>query len=316
PELYIDFHSYGQDVLNLWAPCATVSPAFQVFNQRYVDDLRTPMTYNFRAPSASAEAPQDHWGSGGTLSYLIEVGTAFQPAYTVTQAEEARVWPALRHALTSWQPALRGHVRSANGLQPLAAVITFAPNQFAHGELTRSRARDGRYALWLPLGTWTVTWSAPGHQSRSTTVTVGSYDTPQPVEVVLEPTAPVATIGKSGVEQRGHTVTFTYTSPGDAGRVFLIGWSLGTTPGIELGGLRVLPLNNDFLFSAAVSTNPVLSPTWGQLDAAGQTQSFLAIPNDPVVIGITSWVSGITSDPGYANLIKTWSQPVSVTVLQ
>src|SRR5262249_32326817 len=197
PELYLDFHSFGQDVLHLWAPCATVSPTWSAFDQRYVDDLRNAITYSFRAPSGSGEAPQDHWGGGGTLSCLVEVGTDFQPAFTLTQAEEVRVWPGTQRALESWQPALRGHVRSSQ-LQPLAATVTIAPNQFAHGEVTKSRARDGRYALWLPLGTWTVTWSAPGFQSRSTTVTVNAYDQPQALEVQLDPVWTPPTLVKPG----------------------------------------------------------------------------------------------------------------------
>ena len=93
PETYIDFHSFGQDVLHLWAPCATISAAYTTYDQRYVDDLRSQMGYSFRFPSASGEAPQDHWGGGGSLSYLVEVGTDFQPAWALTQAEEATVWP-------------------------------------------------------------------------------------------------------------------------------------------------------------------------------------------------------------------------------
>jgi hypothetical protein len=314
PEIYIDFHSYGQDVLNLYASCATVSPAIQGLNAHYRDDLRTPMAFNFRDPSGSGEAPHDHW-SNGTLSYLIEIGTSFQPAFATTQAEEVRVWPGLRRALTAWRPALRGHVRSSLGRQPLAATVTFAPNQFSHGEVTRSRARDGRYGLWLPLGTWDVTWSAAGHQSRTKTVTVANWDQPQTIEVELDPVSPASTIGKQGTERIGTVVTFTYTSPGDAGRACLTGWAMGTSPGIDLGGLRVIPLNPDFLMQAAMAGNPILAPTWGTLDGAGQAQCFLAIPNDPIVVGFTTWFAGITWDPAYTWGVKKWSAPISVTPL-
>src|SRR5262249_39425019 len=33
PEIYLDFHSFGQDVLNMWPPCATVSPTYTTYNQ-------------------------------------------------------------------------------------------------------------------------------------------------------------------------------------------------------------------------------------------------------------------------------------------
>jgi len=185
PEIYIDFHSSGQEVLRTYAPCANVPATTAAFIEHYCDDLRAPMTFNKRDPSASGEAPEDHWASGGTLSYLIEIGTAFQPDWSLTVAEEARVWPGVERALTGWRPAVRGHVTSSDGNLPLEATITFSPNTFALGEHTMSRARDGRYGLWLPLGNWTVTYEAPGHLPTSVQVNVTSYDQPIVHDIVL-----------------------------------------------------------------------------------------------------------------------------------
>jgi hypothetical protein len=315
PEIYLDFHSYGQDVLRLWAPCANVNPTMQAFQQRYCDLLRAPMAYDTRDPSASGEAPEDHYASGGALSFLVEVGTAFQPAFSATVTEEARVWPGVRDALLTWRPALRGHVRSALGSAPLASTITFSPSVLNHGEVTRSRARDGRYGLWLPLGSWNVTFAAAGHQSRTVPVVVTGYDTPLALDVLLETATPVPTLSKVGSGSIGTTVTFTYTSPGDAGRQAFFGWSFGTAPGIDLGGLRVLPLNNDFLLENAWIGNPFLAPTWVTLGGSEQAQAVLTLPNENWLIGITSYVAGITFDPAYQYGIKSWSQPVGVTIV-
>jgi predicted deacylase len=315
PELYIDFHSYGRDVLNLYAPCATVSAAMQTFNTRYVDDLRTPMMFDFRPPSASGEAPHDHWATGGTLSYLIEVGTAFQPVYSATVTEEARVWPGVRRAITAWKPAVRGHVRSSFQLQPLEATITYTPSQFVHGEVTKSRALNGRYGLWLPLGTWQVTYAAAGHQSQTRSITVTGYDAPQTHEVVLDPVWPAATMAKQGTERIGTVVNLTYTSPGDAGAVAFVAWSMSTTPGIQVGGGRVIPMVHDFLFDAALNGNPILAPTWLLLDANAQAFSALTIPNEPWVVGLGSYVNGITWDANYHQTLKKWSQPVHIVPL-
>ncbi len=315
PEVYLDFHSYGQDVLRLWAPCATVNATMEAFQQIYCDDLRALMGYATRDPSASGEAPEDHYSSGGTLSYLIEVGTDFQPVFTATQAEEAVVWPGVQRALTTWRPAVRGHVRSTLGSAPLAATITFSPNLFNHGEVTKSRARDGRYGLWLPLGNWNVTFAAAGHVSKTLPVTVASLNNPIALDVLLETSGAVATTTKVGSGSIGTAVTFTYTSPGDAGKTALIGWSLFTTPGISLGDQRVIPLNHDFLFDWALSGNPVLSPTWVTLNGAAQAQSVMLIPNEAWLIGFTTWVAGITIDPAFQYTIKTWSQPVAVPIL-
>ncbi|MFN3240349.1 MAG: M14 family zinc carboxypeptidase [Planctomycetota bacterium] len=185
PEVYIDFHSSGQEVLRTYAPCANVSASTAALIEHYCDDLRAPMTFGKRDPSASGEAPEDHWSSGGTLSYLIEIGTAFQPDFALTVAEEARVWPGVQHALTTWRPAVRGHVTSSSNNVPLEATISFTPATFALGEQTRSRARDGRYGLWLPLGNWTVTYEAPGHVPTSIQVNVTSYDQPVVHDIVL-----------------------------------------------------------------------------------------------------------------------------------
>ncbi len=313
PEIYLDFHSYGQDVLRMWAPCATVSPTMYAFQQHYCDDLRAPMGFSTRDPSGSGEAPEDHYSAGGALSFLIEVGTAFQPTFAATQAEEGVVWPGVRGALTNWRPALRGHVRSALGEAPLAATITFAPNQMNHGEVTRSRGRDGRYGLWLPIGTWNVTFAAAGHVSRTLPITVTTLDTPVVLDVLLETTGSAATIAAVGSGSIGTTVTYTYASPGDAGKGVLFGWSFGTAPGIPLGGQRVIPLNHDLLFDLALAGNPFLSPTWTNLNGAAQAQSVLTIPPETWLIGFTTYVGGITIDPAYQYTIKTWSQPVGLT---
>ncbi|MCA8954098.1 MAG: hypothetical protein KDE27_31610 [Planctomycetes bacterium] len=186
PEIYLDFHSSGQEVLRTYAPCATVSTTMSNFIERYVDDLRAPMSYQKRDPSGAGEAPEDHWASGGTLSFLTEIGTSFQPPYSTTLVEEARVWPGIRRACTVWRPARRGHVRSSQGNAPLGATITYTPNVFNHGEVTRSRGRDGRYGLWLPLGSWSVTFAAPDHVSQTIPVTVTSYDSPVNLDVTLQ----------------------------------------------------------------------------------------------------------------------------------
>jgi hypothetical protein len=184
-----------------------------------------------------------------------------------------------------------------------------------HGEVTRSRARDGRYGLWLPTGAWSVTFSAPGHASKTVPVTVAALDQGAALDVFLEPLGPTPTLTKAGSGSIGTQVAFTYASPGDAGRQVLFGWSLGTTPGIALGGQRTLPLNADFLLELALTGNPFLAPTWTTLGPGDQAQCTLTIPNETWLIGVTSYVAGITLDPAWQHTIKCWSQPVAVTIV-
>lgn len=165
------------------------------------------------------------------------------------------------------------------------------------------------------MGSWTVTFSAAGHASRTLPVTVTTLDQPQLLDVYLEPAGGAPTMVRAGTGGLGTQVTFTYRSPGDSGKQVLFGWSLGTVPGIALGGQRVLPLNHDFLFDAALAGNPVLAPTWTALDTASEVQCVLWIPADPGLVGITSHVAGITVDPAFQHFIKCWSTPVAVTIV-
>ncbi|MEZ0312710.1 MAG: M14 family zinc carboxypeptidase, partial [Myxococcota bacterium] len=192
PELYVDFHSYGNEVLSLYPPCATVTPEMKAMGKRYADQLRAPMGFATRAPSGSGEAPHWYW-SQGTLSYLVEVGNAFQPRFEDTVRDEQKVWAGLKEALTTWAPAARGRVTDSAGT-PLVATFTVQQPIFRHGETLSSRAGDGAFSLWLPVGTWDVVVSAEGYAPKTVRVTVETYDQTQALDVRLEPagTRPIA----------------------------------------------------------------------------------------------------------------------------
>lgn len=312
PHIYIDFHSHGRDVLFPYSTCATVHTTIRTFLNRYVNDLRGLINYSTRAPSAASEAPEAQWIESGTLSFLVEVGTAFQPAFTETQNEEARVWPGVRRVLTGWRPALRGQVRAVTG-EPLEATITYTPNLFSMGEKTVSRARDGLYGLWLPLGTHQVTFAAQGFESRTVPVTVTAYDQPQQLDVCLVPVGQAPTLGKSGMDRIGTTTTLTYTSPGDAGRGYLIGIALGTVPGIPVGCGRTVPWNGDALFIASLQPGTPIVNGIGTLPGSAQVAAQLVIPPFPVLVGITVYAGGVTVGEEYPFSVKSFSSAVPIT---
>ena len=101
PEFYLDFHSSGREVLNTYAPCATVGSKIKNLLVRYRNSLSLPMKYKTRNPSASGEAPEYFW-SEGAVSFLTEVMTSFQPKYSDALLEAARVWPGIEKALKTW----------------------------------------------------------------------------------------------------------------------------------------------------------------------------------------------------------------------
>lgn len=313
PMIYIDFHSSGREVLFPYNTCATVNGTLRTFLDRYVTDLRTPMAYNTRPPSAAGEAPEAHWMESGTLSFLVEIMTSFQPAFTQVQTEEqTRVWPGLRRVLTTWRPAVRGRVRAVDGA-PLESTITFTPNLFALGERTISRARDGVYGLWLPLGTHQVTFSATGYQPFLTSVTVSGYDQPQDLDVCLVPTWTEPTLSKSGSDRLGTITSLTYTSPGDGGDGYLIALALGSTPGIPLGCGRTLPLNGDALFLASLMPGSPIVNGIGTLPGNGQVVAQLFIPAIPALAGITVHTGGVTAADAFPFSVKKFSPSVAIT---
>jgi len=297
PEIYIDFHSSGQEVLRTYAPCANVGSTTGALIERYVDDLRAPMNYSKRDPSASGEAPEDHWASGGTMSFLIEIGTSFQPDFTLTVAEEARVWPGVRHALTAWRPSVRGHVTSAVGSQPLEATITFSPGDFNHGEKTMSRARDGRYGLWLPLGNWTVTYDADGYVPTSIQVNVTNYDQPVVQDITLVADA------------------FSLYGAGCEGSVQA---PVGPCPELNPAGGTLSNQTRDNEYCYTVAQNDTITVTGFEIwtsSTGGTVQVPAAIYLDnngsPAASAVATTTVSVGSTPGFYT--ATFSQPVQVT---
>jgi hypothetical protein len=312
PEQYLDFHSSGREVLFPYAPCATVGASVRSLLQGYADRLRQPMAYATRAPSGSGEAPEAHWARSGALSFLTEISDQFQPPFAQTITEEARVWPGLLGAMRDFRPAVRGHVRSVHQAQPIEAELRVDTLPFQHGERTWSRARDGRFALWLPAGTHRVTVSAAGFQPIARDVVVTVLDQPQTLELELEPAWPPATLALAGTHRLGTTSSLTYSSPGDAGALFWITLSTGTDPGLPIGG-RVIPLNPDLLFLACATPDAILRGNLGTLGTVPVVAT-LPIPVLPGLAGLRLHAGGITLADGYTAAVKKFSPAASFTL--
>ena len=317
PEIYLDFHSSGQEVLHTYPPCVSINPTLTAYITTYANDLRAPMGFAFRFPSASGEAPEHHWARNGTMSFLIEIGTSFQPPFSVTIAEENTVWPGVRHALTTWAPAVRGHVRSLFQNEPIEATITVSPSWFNLGEGYRSRARDGRYALWLGTGqTYQVTYAAPGFLPHTETVTVTSLNNPQTREVVLVPDFAPITLDVLGAPTVGSTIDLELFSQGDGGLPYLVLLSGDTTPGIVVGP-RTIPLREDGLLGDSVfGLGGLLTNNFSVLPVASETATAsFTIPPLPFLAGVTLYAGGLTLELGYPALIKKFTPAVPITFL-
>ena len=111
--------------------------------------------------------------------------TTFQPSYESAQEEAALVWPDT-HWLLRRIISLTGHVSDSVTGTPVIASITYAGVSFPNGEQNTSDGRFGRYHAFLPLGSYTVEFSAPRYVPQSHAVTVTSAVV---IDVALEPCA-------------------------------------------------------------------------------------------------------------------------------
>ncbi len=307
---YLDFHSYGHEVLTTYGPCQQRSYGGKRVLQVeafYRNLVRAKMRFATRSPSASGEAPEWHWATNGSLAYLVEVGTSFQPSFTTTVAEEKRVWPGVR-AFIGLRPSVAGRVRSLKGDSPLAASIDVsAALQTNQGERSKGALPGGRFHLWLPAGTWTLGVQAPKHQSLQAKFLAPGLGGSKSQDLRLIPTLPAATLSLPNPYTMGTKAKLLFQA-GDPGRSYWIPMALGSSPGIQVGP-RHLPINPDGLF--LLSATPNLAPNYighiGTLDAQGKAQASLVLPRIPALLGFKIFFIGMTFEKGYPLGLKNWS---------
>lgn len=109
----------------------------------------------------------------------------------------------------------------------------------------------------------------------------------------------------SGSTQIGRTVAFTFTVTDSAGLPYQVGSSLGTGP-ITIGG-RVVGLNLDDLLVVSVSDLwPTIFQRYrGVIDATGQAQAAIRLPNQQALIGVRICTALVTLDPKAPHGIRT-----------
>merc|ERR1712159_963964 len=106
----------------------------------------------------------------GTLAYLIETGTAFQPPAPVMRQELPRVYSGILEMLA--EPiAVSGKVVDKRTKKPLKAVLKVQNMGFKLHESSTTGA-TGMYHLWVPQGKWNVAVSAEGYPVHNFVVKV------------------------------------------------------------------------------------------------------------------------------------------------
>ena len=123
------------------------------------------------APSAEGEHPQWQFATLGAYTFLIEIGTEFQPSYTSAVNEAATVWPGILWVLE--RPiSVSGHVTDAVTGAPLAAKLSSRASRSRKGRPTAAAARTGWFHMLLPPGTYDVRFSRDGYAPVVSSVTV------------------------------------------------------------------------------------------------------------------------------------------------
>jgi len=100
----------------------------------------------------------------GSLAFLIETATAFQPPADMMHNELVRLQPGILQFLSLPAP-VSGYITDARSGLPVEAFIDIPSIVFPLEETRPSDPKSGRYHLWLPDGTYNITVTVPNYRS-------------------------------------------------------------------------------------------------------------------------------------------------------
>ena len=189
-EKVIDYHSTGRETL--WGYACPTAPIDAYWRQE-ATTLSQASSYGGAERRPSADGEHFHWQfvTYGSMSYLTETHSQFQPSHTSAMAEAANVWPGTFWLLQRSMP-LRGHVTHACTGAPVAATITYTSPVFTNGEASSSDPTHGRYHAFLPPGNHTLRFEAPGFAPRTLQAPVMA-NTTSVLDVALTPLSTAGT---------------------------------------------------------------------------------------------------------------------------
>lgn len=178
-QFVISYHSYGNEVLY---PYRCASLAETQFYYAVRDALAKKLQFGIRYASSSGEDFEQHYHHYGTISFLLELGTSFQPSFS---SYRSTIWPNVQKVLPfvleeTHKPHLHLNIVEAGTAKPLAATIAVKEIPFKEGELRRAD-QNGSYRWYLLPGAYTVTVSMQGYQSETFNISAGKQ-----VEYVVE----------------------------------------------------------------------------------------------------------------------------------
>ena len=184
----LDFHSSGKETL--WGySCSAHS--WDTFFRQVAQTLSTAAGYGIKERRPSADGEHYEWQiSNGSMSYLIEVGTSFQPSFAVAQAEANQVWGSISWLLET-SLLFSGHVTDSCSGAALDASVNFVGVNNPYSGSWTSGGPFGRFDFEPAPGSYTVEFSAPGYQAQVVNVNI-ALGTPVTMDIALVPTSTLA----------------------------------------------------------------------------------------------------------------------------
>lgn len=307
----MDFHSYGQEVLQTYN-CAPLPPTIESWIDNEAVALANTASYATRDPSADGEHYQWQIKTSTSYAFLTETHTVFQPTYASALAEVASVWP-LNLAFLQRPIPLVGHVTDSQTGAPVAAQVSIVGVTWSNGETRRSEPQFGRYHLHLPAGTHQVTFDAPGYVSQTVSVTVTANGTTVQ-DVMLTAGGPFTFVASTSGGGVGDFSMDLYNLPTGTEVGFTL-FSLQTSQPVGTGNLfGIVPdlLTFDSLLSPPGPTNPL---HWSQPFVPGVFPlGTFTLPPGAVQVPAGTQVDGvaIAAAPFYLQLLGQ-SQVVRLT---
>jgi len=165
----LDYHSSGREVLYNYR-CEPMPSLMANHIESEADYLADYSNYATRPPSAEGGHIQWTISEISNYGFLVETESEFQPPYERALNEAARLWPQALAWFRRPIP-LSGYVGDETNGQPVYASIDVAQVDWQRGE-TRHSGPFGRYHLNIPNGVYTISFSAPGYQTVTRSVTV------------------------------------------------------------------------------------------------------------------------------------------------
>jgi len=282
----LDFHSYGQEVLYTYYYSSSFPSTLESYYSTEAGQLSQQLGYNGYKRKPSAEGEHYHWELNelGTYSFLAETHYTFQPSYSSALAEAQLVWPGIKWLMQHEIP-LKGHVTEAGTGNPIEADISIAGINYTQGEIRRCEDDYGRFHYFLPAGSYSVTFSASGFNSRTVQASV-TNDKSTTIETQLGP-RPVLSV--SGRVATGQTLNIDFDYPAGAGQQYTNAVSY-IDNGITFNNGVHYPIGVDNLLKSTAGKYP----GWqGTLDASGHASGSLTIPTTPGLVGATFYMAYI-----------------------